>query len=378
MDDDDITLPRLRRSPRAALREQQAARNEPSSQCMGHREVPSGVPGSRFASLEDGVEPPIRHRMNPLGSHPITPSDPPGVADFSRHKFSHPFWKELKPIVISDIEPVLSAPPPPPPAVRRSPAKLKSYRGNKHLPLHIRRQPSLETIVSVATAPSDTSDEEESTTPRARAPSTKLSALEDEPREPVAPSPELFALRDDPPNTPVPSDAQSLATAIHTWSISSQLASNTATKPAGAAASVMTRADLTIMPVHGQDQEAHSPKSLFRKMTHRKQSEPSGIPDRLVIERKVSFDRISHHSDLASSIGTPSLQRPSESRLCDTAPSHSSSSSGWSASNFDTSALSEAEIKRCQKKQINPALYAEMKAAKGGKWNSPIAGNSFL
>jgi hypothetical protein len=58
--------------------------------------------------------------------------------------------------------------------------------------------------------------------------------------------------------------------------------------------------------------------------------------------------------------------------------SKSSGSSTWSASNFDISALTEAEIKKCKKKGINPALYAEMRAAKKGKWTSPIAGNTFL
>jgi hypothetical protein len=392
--DDDALRP-LRRSPRAALREQQAARNGQSSQRMDHSKVPSGVPPSRSASLEDGPEPPIRHRMNPLASHPITPTESPGVTDFDRHKFSHPFWEELKPIQIGNSKPILSAPPPPPPPpVRRSPAGLKSYRGSKRLPLHIRRQPSLETIVSVATARSVPSDDEEPDSIEARAPSPKRTTLGDlsnEPRapvpkritlgdlsnEPIAPSAELFTLRDHPSSTPVPSDAHLLASSIHAWSINSQLASNTTTTPA--VAPVIARADLTIMPVHGQDQEAHSPKSLFRKMTSRKQSEPSSTPDRLVIERKVSFDRISHHSDLASSIASPSSERPStKSGLCDTTQSRSSSSSGWSASNFDMSTLSEAEIKKCKKKGINPALYAEMKAAKGGKWNSPIAGNSFL
>jgi hypothetical protein len=42
------------------------------------------------------------------------------------------------------------------------------------------------------------------------------------------------------------------------------------------------------------------------------------------------------------------------------------------------STLSEAEIKKCKKKGINPALYAEMRAARKGKWTSPIAGTTFL
>ncbi|KAL5120510.1 hypothetical protein ACEQ8H_001528 [Pleosporales sp. CAS-2024a] len=64
--------------------------------------------------------------------------------------------------------------------------------------------------------------------------------------------------------------------------------------------------------------------------------------------------------------------------LFNTERNQSGSSSEWSASNFDMSTLSEAEMKKCKKKGINPALYAEMRAARKGKWTSPIAGNSFL
>lgn len=43
------------------------------------------------------------------------------------------------------------------------------------------------------------------------------------------------------------------------------------------------------------------------------------------------------------------------------------SSGKWTSSNFDTSQLSEKELKKLEKKGINPALYLEMKAARGGK-----------
>ncbi|KAK5129410.1 hypothetical protein LTR04_005052 [Oleoguttula sp. CCFEE 6159] len=63
-------------------------------------------------------------------------------------------------------------------------------------------------------------------------------------------------------------------------------------------------------------------------------------------------------------------------------PRNSSSSveSDWQASTYDTSGLSVEEIHKCKKKGINPALYAEMRAARKGKgkWMSPLVGNTFI
>jgi hypothetical protein len=316
MDDDDALPPPIRRSPRATL-EHHTAQHELSSRREGHEKAASVVRGSRSASLDSGPTPHNGPRTNPLASHPITNSSS-GITNFSRHKFSHPFWEELKPFGVDNSKP----PPQAPPIPRRSPARLKSFRGNKRLPMHMRRQPSLETIASVTTTQSVASDEDEPDPDEARAPSPDSS------------------------------------------SISSQQSSNTG-----------------IVPAHCRDQEPHSPKSpksLFQKMTHRKRSEPPSIPDHLVIERKVSFDRSSHHTDVTSSNQSQSLERPFSSGLFSTERSQSGSSSGWSASNFDVSSLSESEIKKCKKRGINPALYAEMKAARRGKWTSPIAGNTFL
>ncbi|KAJ8612411.1 hypothetical protein MRB53_037452 [Persea americana] len=52
----------------------------------------------------------------------------------------------------------------------------------------------------------------------------------------------------------------------------------------------------------------------------------------------------------------------------------------WKSSNYDVSNLTEAELKKLKKKGINPALYAEMKAARKGKgsWINPLAGNTYL
>ena len=52
----------------------------------------------------------------------------------------------------------------------------------------------------------------------------------------------------------------------------------------------------------------------------------------------------------------------------------------WSSSEYDISGLSAAELKKLRKKGINPALYAEMKAARKGKgkWVGPLVGNTFI
>jgi len=52
----------------------------------------------------------------------------------------------------------------------------------------------------------------------------------------------------------------------------------------------------------------------------------------------------------------------------------------WSSSAYDISGLSAAELKKLRKKGINPALYAEMKAARKGKgkWVGPLVGNTFI
>lgn len=53
----------------------------------------------------------------------------------------------------------------------------------------------------------------------------------------------------------------------------------------------------------------------------------------------------------------------------------------WRSSDYDTTGLSDAKIKKLVKKGVNPSLYAEMKAAKKkskSKWVGPLVGNSFI
>ncbi|KAI7225156.1 hypothetical protein KC330_g9184, partial [Hortaea werneckii] len=68
------------------------------------------------------------------------------------------------------------------------------------------------------------------------------------------------------------------------------------------------------------------------------------------------------------------------SRKDSTTTNNSNGSSQWTSSEFATTGLSEAEIRKLKKKGINPSLYAEMKAARKGKgkWVGPLVGNTFI
>ena len=53
----------------------------------------------------------------------------------------------------------------------------------------------------------------------------------------------------------------------------------------------------------------------------------------------------------------------------------------WRSSDYDTTGLSDAKIRKLLRKGVNPSLYAEMQAAKKkskGKWIGPLVGNSFI
>ena len=96
------------------------------------------------------------------------------------------------------------------------------------------------------------------------------------------------------------------------------------------------------------------------------------------ISKTVSFDQ---HSERT---------RDSQDQHEDTRSHHTVSDSGdsgsfdmegkWQSSDYDYSSLTEAEIRKIKKKGMNPALYAEMKAAKKGrnKWIGSLSGNTFL
>lgn len=341
-DVDDAVPPAIRRSPRAALEAQKLQTQQPQHYTYDDSDespdeaTPPPIPRSRSNSVNSEQARSVNSHddysldVNPLRVHPV---DAPATIK-PGHKFSYPL---REPVESHD-----SAPPPAPPVPqpRRRSRGLISYRTNKKLPLHLRRQPSLETINSVTTTTSEDYQD---------------------PPEAEAPSPDWFTVEHDPPVTPAPTSATSKPSSTN----SSTGSSRQSTTP------VET-------PLEFASLDHHTPQSLFRKMMPRKIDDPPRSPSRLVIERRVSFDRTSHPSTLSKSTTSLPQDRHVDpiSYSLDRRPSKSSSE--WSASSFDTSSLTEAEIKKCKKKGINPALYAEMRAAKKGKWTSPIAGNTFL
>ncbi|KAJ4365265.1 hypothetical protein N0V83_008884 [Neocucurbitaria cava] len=343
MDYDDAVPPAIRRSPRATLESQNRGGQrqyiydgfDDDSDGDSDDTFPPPISRSRSASLDSeqtNQAPPLN--INPLRAHPLNTQPPPTRIP----KFSHPFREQLQHV---------SSPGPPPPIPERSrrrPRGLISYRDNKKLPLHLRRQTSLETINSVTTTTSVTPSEDYLDPPEAE-----------------APSPDYFTLEDDPPVTPAPTSVSSKPSSTHSWSENSRHSSTPASTPL----------EFTSL-------ENHSAPSIFRRMMPHKAEEPPRTPTRLIIEQTISLDQTSHRSSLSRPNATLKSERSLDSGLFDVQRSQSGSSSEWSASSFDISSLTEAEIKKCKKKGINPALYAEMRAARKGKWTSPIAGNTFL
>ncbi|GAB7335373.1 hypothetical protein MBLNU13_g07754t1 [Cladosporium sp. NU13] len=61
-------------------------------------------------------------------------------------------------------------------------------------------------------------------------------------------------------------------------------------------------------------------------------------------------------------------------------PSESGDKKDWKSSEFDVSGLSEKKLAKLKKKGINPQLYMEMKAARGGKGKlvGPLVGNTYI
>lgn len=319
MDDDDALPPAIRRSPQAARARQTAATDA--------RFEDHDFPNSA-SSRQDKVS-----RFNPLAAHPMSP---PRAAHPSRHGDDQDVqtimqnWESLKPICVAP-QPTPSMLPGPQP--HRSPAKLKSYRTNKRLPPHLRRRISLETIKSVATTHSLPSDEDED-------------ELEEE---------------SDPYFLTTERDGKNTAVLFNTLSLNSS-------KPSSSVGSKESTG-LPDSRVHSVDERVPpgaAPKTTFRHML-RKPGGPAPAADRLIIERTVSVDQTSHRSSNSGSKSSLPQDRSKDSALID-AERRSGTSSEWSASEFDASKLTEAELLKCKKKGINPALFAEMKAARKGKW----------
>ncbi|KAF2625259.1 hypothetical protein BU25DRAFT_117629 [Macroventuria anomochaeta] len=359
MNYDDYPHP-IRRSPRAAHELQQVFEqlqlennrcdydeDEEDDYSDSDQETPPPTPRRHPDSYDEPSatsprEPPPRSplRVNPLRSHPVaadrTPAETtPAPRPAPRYRFSHPFREQLY------------APRQPDPAPRRHPTTLVSYKpANQHLHPRLRKRTSLDTIASVTTTASVLEPDDVET------PSPSMFTLESE--YPITPDVDLG-----PPPMSEPPKSASLPESLRTASVSSTHSMHPTTPVSSA--------------------ETYPPRGILRKLKPGKRKDSVGTDggaERLVIERTVSVDQTSYHSNSSSasntiSSGAPSRYPPSET-------GNSRSSSAWTASSHDISGLTPEELKKCKKKGINPALFAEMKAARKGRWTSPIAGNTFL
>ncbi|USP76520.1 hypothetical protein yc1106_03794 [Curvularia clavata] len=368
MDFDDALPPPIRRSPRATLQARKQHRDlhtlglDDACEKLDHHAPPPIVaPNPSASNSSSQHKGPALHQSLSSGPGPLqtNPVDTPPARNPAR-RYAPPLQEPEPKDTTTSSGP---APQAEPPASRRHPRGLVSYRNNKRgassikrLPPHLRKKTSLETIHSVATTTSDDESEYGHDPPEAEAPSSEWFTIEDD------------AYSNPPPS--VTSKPSSIHSSIHSSTDSSQQSITPVETPLGYASL-----------------DHHTPQSLFRKMMPRKLSDKTQdsppSPARLVIEKSTSISRSSSSFTLSGSTSSPSEEHRSLHSILEEADrnrpgSKSSGSSKWSASDFDISTLSEAEIKRCKKKGINPALYAEMRAAKKGKWTSPIAGNTFL
>lgn len=373
MNYDDYPHP-IRRSPRATHELQQVFeqlqlnnntpaydRDREENSSDTEDDTPPHTPRWHTDFVEDSpatspgpTEPPPRSpsHVNPLRSHPIvpdgvpkdtapTPLPGPGPAPrpTPQYRFSHPFRDQLYASRQSDV------------ASRRRPANLVSYKpANQRLHPRLRRRTSLDTIASVTTTAS-IQDSEDVNGPELETPFS-VSTLESE--YPITPNVDLG-----PPPMSDPPKPTSLPESLRTASFDSTYSIHPTTPVSSA--------------------ETHPPKGFLQKLKPGKRKDSLGTDgggERLVIERTVSVDQTSYRSNSSSASNTVSSGTPS--RYPNSETGNSRSSSTWTASSHDIGALTPEELKKCKKKGINPALFAEMKAARKGKWTSPIAGNTFL
>jgi hypothetical protein len=297
-------------------------------------------------------------RVNPLRFHPVAdgasadpiPAPSPAQKPAPQYRFSHPFRDQLSAQQTSVVP-------------RRRPTNLVSYKpANPRLHPRLRRRTSLDTIASVTTTPSLHDSED-------------IDPLDVDPLHVDISSPSTVTLESEYPITPnvdlgqpplsEPPKPTSLPESLRSASLDSTRSMHPTT-PASSTETVAPKGFLQKL------------KSGKRRDSADKRKESVGTDsgEKLVIERTVSVDQTSYRSKSSSASNTVSSGTPS--RYPNSEAENSRSSSTWTASSHDISGLTQEELRKCRKKGINPSLYAEMKAARKGKWTSPIAGNTFL
>ncbi|KAK7190861.1 hypothetical protein DPSP01_007872 [Paraphaeosphaeria sporulosa] len=323
--------------------------------------------------------PPLRVNTNPSPSTdryaPPLPSKSPRRSHFepqslkpsrSNHakNFSHPFKKQLQ--LLS--QPQSQSQPQTQPkyantASFRNPPRPLSYRNSSRAPYSLRRWSSLDTIDSVQTTQETSRENSIDGTDSVRTGTSSSSKRQylsfDDGSE------DEDSIPGDIPRTPPASSVPLPSTpADHS-------------RPSSASNSV--RSTSTTTPSSGSKKS--STASILRRLKGEETPEPLLTPENLDIEKRISLDQ-SSRTNSSNSTMTISSGRPSELAFPGSSYGSTSqlsvSSKDWKSSNFDISSLSEAELKKCKKKGINPALYAEMKAARKGRFVSPIGGNTFI
>lgn len=303
-------------------------------------------------SASDNQVPPVPNK-SPLRSHFGPEALEPSQRSHVRN-YSHPFKKQ--PVLQSQPKYVNTS-------SFRNPPRPLSYRNSPRAPFTLRRWNSLETIDSIRTTqePSEESllDGTESVRTSTSSSSKRqyLSFYDDEEED--------SASEDTPNNYPASSVPLPRTPSDHSRPESS------------ASGSVQSGSTTT----QGSSSKKSTAASILRKWKGDKTPEPLLSPESLEVDKRISLDQQPRTKSSTSSM-TISSGRPSEFAFRGS-PSGSTSqlsvsSNLWTSSDFDISGLTEAELKKCKKKGINPALYAEMKAARKGRFVSPIGGNTFI
>ncbi|KAL5412895.1 hypothetical protein PMIN06_010743 [Paraphaeosphaeria minitans] len=312
------------------------------------------------SSSTDRHAPPLPSK-NPRRSHfepePLEPSRP----DHARN-FSHPLKKQLN--LQSQTQPQRQ-PKYANTASFRHPPRPVSFRNSSRTPYSMRRWSSLDTIDSVQTTQETSRENSIDGTESMRTEISSSSKRQYLSFDDGGQGEDEDSLAGDIPGTPPAS------------SVSLPSTPSDDSRRSSASNSLRSISTTT----QGSGSKRSTTASLMRRLKGNKTSEPLLTPESLEVEKRASLDQ-SSRTNSSNSTMTISSGRPSEAALPGSSHGSTSqlsvSSKEWKSSNFDTSGLTQAELKKCKKKGINPALYAEMKAARKGRFVSPIGGNTFI
>jgi hypothetical protein len=135
-------------------------------------------------------------------------------------------------------------------------------------------------------------------------------------------------------------------------------------------------------------------KQLEKERQQREDNKPTFgnfLPEKAprIVKRTSVEQQSERASSISSSIDTATTRtsggrtagwEDTRSHHTATEGSQAGGGSEWKSSEFDVSGLSEKKLAKLKKKGINPQLYMEMKAARGGKGKlvGPLVGNTYI